>query len=227
MTLPLTATTYPIVDNDPDKILDFAHRAAKALTSVINSKPKQVVINNEQYLTFEDWQTIARFYGTTVGIEWTKSVSKDDHAFGYEAKAVAYRDGITISSAEASCSREEFSWSEKPAFQIKSMAQTRAMAKCLRNIFAWVVVLAGYKPTPAEEMESTVVPTNTYDSSNRYRGWENRPENDHLTDKQRTLLADLITQKTIDEEDREEMLNKMESLFKAEASEMISNLLRQ
>jgi hypothetical protein len=34
------------------------------------------------------------------------------------------------------------------------MAQTRACAKALRNVLAWVVVLAGYAPTPAEEMES-------------------------------------------------------------------------
>lgn len=40
-----------------------------------------------------------------------------------------------------------------PLFQLKSMAQTRACAKALRNVLAWVVVLAGYAPTPAEEME--------------------------------------------------------------------------
>jgi hypothetical protein len=32
------------------------------------------------------------------------------------------------------------------------MAQTRACAKVLRTCLAWVVVLAGYEPTPAEEM---------------------------------------------------------------------------
>lgn len=40
-----------------------------------------------------------------------------------------------------------------PLFQLKSMAQTRACAKVLRNVLAWVVVLAGYRPTPAEELE--------------------------------------------------------------------------
>jgi hypothetical protein len=40
-----------------------------------------------------------------------------------------------------------------PMFQLRSMAQTRAGSKCLRNCFAWVAVLAGYKPTPAEEMD--------------------------------------------------------------------------
>jgi hypothetical protein len=40
-----------------------------------------------------------------------------------------------------------------PMFQLRSMAQTRAAAKALRNALAWVVVLAGYRPTPAEELE--------------------------------------------------------------------------
>jgi hypothetical protein len=39
-----------------------------------------------------------------------------------------------------------------PLFQLRSMAQTRACGKALSNLFKWVVVLAGYKPTPAEEM---------------------------------------------------------------------------
>ena len=40
-----------------------------------------------------------------------------------------------------------------PLFQLRSMAQTRACAKALRNVLAWVVVLAGYRPTPAEELD--------------------------------------------------------------------------
>jgi hypothetical protein len=51
------------------------------------------------------------------------------------------------------CLNDEPNWRNKPLFQLKSMAQTRALAKALRNVMAWVVVLAGYSPTPAEEMD--------------------------------------------------------------------------
>ena len=40
----------------------------------------------------------------------------------------------------------------KPLFQLRSMAQTRAEAKVLKSIFGWIVVLAGYRPSVAEEM---------------------------------------------------------------------------
>lgn len=43
-----------------------------------------------------------------------------------------------------------------PLYQLESMSQTRAQAKALRSRFSWVVVLAGYSPTPAEEMEGVV-----------------------------------------------------------------------
>ena len=62
---------------------------------------------------------------------------------------------MIVGGAEAYCMRDEENWKEKPWFQLASMAQTRAGAKALRNVLAWVVVLAGYRPTPAEELTSS------------------------------------------------------------------------
>ncbi len=139
---------------DPEQQVEFASRAAKALTAIINTKPKKLMIGNEQYLEFEDWQTIARFYNITVGVDWTREIMREGKLVGFEAKANVYNAaGTIISSAEASCLRDEPNWKIKPEFQLKSMAQTRASAKALRNVLAWVVVLAGFKTTPAEEME--------------------------------------------------------------------------
>jgi hypothetical protein len=41
-----------------------------------------------------------------------------------------------------------------PQFQLRSMAQTRACAKAFRNVLSWVIVLAGYGATPAEELSN-------------------------------------------------------------------------
>jgi hypothetical protein len=49
--------------------------------------------------------------------------------------------------------RQQIGTENVPLFQLSSMAQTRANAKALRNVLSWVVVLAGYRPTPAEEMD--------------------------------------------------------------------------
>lgn len=144
------------LNHAPQAILAEAQKAAQALKDVISRKAKPVRFNGEQYLEFEDWQTVARFYGVAVKVVETKPVDFGD-ARGFEARAVAihFESGREISAADSMCLNDERNWNNKPLFQVRSMAQTRACAKALRNIFAWVVVLAGYKPTPAEEMAET------------------------------------------------------------------------
>jgi len=139
----------------PEEILADAQRAAQALQNVVARKKNPVVFRGEHYLEFEDWQTLGRFYGFSTKVEWTRPV-EFGNARGFEARAIAVdRNGCEVSAAEAMCLDDEPNWSDRPLFQLRSMAQTRACAKALRNILAWVVVLAGYRPTPAEEMVET------------------------------------------------------------------------
>ena len=161
----------------PEVVLDEARKAAVALQDVISKKKDPVMMNGQQYLEYEDWQTVGRFYHVTAKVERTEYVQYGA-VRGFSASAVALRsDGMEISRAEADCLSDEPKWSKKakyewrdkadgsgrerihvgeedvPLFQLKSMAQTRACAKALRNVLAWVVVLAGYRATPAEELE--------------------------------------------------------------------------
>lgn len=231
-----------LAQQDPEQVLEFAHKAAKALTDVIAAKPKKVMIRGEQYLTFEDFQTLGRFYGVTAGIEWCKAATDERKAFGYEARAIAYHAGHIISAAEASCFRTESLWFDKPSFQIKSMAQTRAAAKALRNVLAWVVVLAGYKPCPAEEMIDynkssdspapfcqTLPEPNDADAENEYNEaqWREESAPHMISDKQRNFLRSLLVEKISDEDERERSLANLDTLRRSEACQMISELLSQ
>lgn len=139
----------------PKEILAEAQTAAKALQDVISKKAKPVKFNGEQYLEFEDWQTIGKFYGLAVSTRSPKIVIIEG-IVGAEAEAevVDVRTGRVIGRASAWCLRDEPNWRTKPFHQLASMAQTRAGAKALRNLLSWVVVLAGYRSTPAEEMEA-------------------------------------------------------------------------
>lgn len=162
------------VSRDPKQVLAEAMTAAKALKEVISLKSKPVMFNGEQYLEFEDWQTVGKFYGVTAKIVSTEFVDFGGaKGFSARAEAILITNGMAISGAEAMCLNDEDKWTSRtkyewkngvktkvgevpvPLFQLRSMAQTRACAKCLRNVLAWVVVLAGYKATPAEEMTGT------------------------------------------------------------------------
>ena len=72
---------------------------------------------------------------------------------------VRMSDGACISRASAECgSSDELDkygkpiWSTRPRYARRSMAQTRATGKACRLAFSWIMSLAGYEPTPAEEM---------------------------------------------------------------------------
>lgn len=166
-----------VVARDPQEVLAEAKKAAQALMTVVSQKKNPVIINKEQYLEFEDWQTVARFYGVTAKVVKTSLIDLGG-VKGYEATAEVIRnnDGMVISSADSMCLNDEEKWSTRakyeyvngskekvgdipvPLFQLRSMAQTRACAKALRNVLAWVVVLAGFKPTVAEEMTGDEMP---------------------------------------------------------------------
>jgi hypothetical protein len=137
----------------PEEVLREATLAAQALADVIESNPNKVVINGKTFLTYEDWLTVARFFGITVAARSTEYIEQG-RVQGYECHAEAIRtDGMVISAAQAMCMDDEQTWRDKPLYQLRSMAQTRACAKALRNVLAWVVRLKGYQPTPAEEMD--------------------------------------------------------------------------
>src|SRR5216684_4145490 len=159
--LPPPAPGALAVQYPPDVVLAEATKAAKALADVIETKPNKCIIRGKTYLQYEDWQTLGRFYGVTAKSRSTSYVEFGegyDQVRGFEATADALlvSTNQVISSAEAMCLDDEEKWESSPFFQLRSMAQTRACAKALRNVLAWVVVLAGYNPTPAEEMDGVV-----------------------------------------------------------------------
>src|SRR5262245_3673720 len=122
-------TRMLVMEGDPEAQFDYAERASKVLMKRIEAKPRKVIIGGKQYLEFGDWQTLARFFGATVGIEWTRSIERKEVLAGYEARAVVWQHGQIISSAEASCLRDEKNWAKRDEFALKSMAQTRAGSK--------------------------------------------------------------------------------------------------
>ena len=138
--------------------MDDASAKAKILTKVIQSQSDKYVVHaaGQEFLRYEAWSTLARGYGWTAGVETiTDVLDTDGHTvIGVEAYAVL-RDnmGTQIGGAPARCMLDEPNWSNKPLAQVASMAGTRAAGKALRIGLSWVVVLAGYNPTPAEEFE--------------------------------------------------------------------------
>lgn len=141
-----------LVEEQPHEVIETAKLAATQLTNIVKARENALVINDKQYLFFEDWQMLGRFYGVSARVTSTEEIIKQNKPVGYLAKAAAVHQGYEISTAEAECTIKEPNWVNKPMFQLRSMAQTRACARSLRQCLGWVAVLAGYEATAAEEL---------------------------------------------------------------------------
>lgn len=150
---------HELTPASPQEQVNKAHEMAKILQGVVTQAGLSINLGGKKpHLQFEAWQTIGRFFNCTPITEWTKPMWHEEKIVAWEAKVnVIDSTGRVIASAESMCGKDEPNWKTKPAFAMRSMAQTRAAGKALRSVFAFVAVLAGYSPTPAEEMDADFV----------------------------------------------------------------------
>lgn|SRR3990167_241019 len=138
----------------PNRDTNFAIASSKILIDVVEQNGWSMALGGKKkHLLYEAWQTLGKYYGYTVKTGEANYVEYGE-VKGFEAKAwvIDNKTGIEIGGAEAACLSDEGNWKNKPLFQLKSMSQTRAGAKALRQILGFVAAMANYSPTPAEEM---------------------------------------------------------------------------
>lgn len=134
--------------DDPVEVIGKATRVADALKAVVVSKGLISNIQGKQYPQVEAWLTLAAMLNLSPIMEWTKPIEG-----GWEARCIVRnRNDMVVGAAEAQCTRDERSWKSRDDYALRSMAQTRATSKALRSVLGFVMTLAGYQATPAEEM---------------------------------------------------------------------------
>ena len=125
-----------------------------------------IKIQNKKYVPVEGWMAIATAHGTNLSATDVKAVEG-----GISARGIVRRisDGITLGEAEGFVGDDEKTWSNRPLFARRAMAQTRAMSRAARSVFAHVVVLmdAGLETTPAEEMGHEIIEVKTVSTPQR------------------------------------------------------------
>lgn len=174
---PASATLFRT--DDPVEVIERATRAADALKRVITERGMVQRIGNREHVKVEGWQTLGGMVGVVAGpprireLPWPENDRLPDHlrkirdqgyAFGYEAKFEALTlDGRVVGGGESACKRTESAWCMRRGdivddFALESMAQTRATSRTLQGPLRFIVTLAGYSGTPAEEMPQQAAP---------------------------------------------------------------------
>lgn len=195
-------------------------------------------IQGKAYVNVEGWQYAGARLGILPVIEKLDRIDSGDGEYKYQAevKLLNLRNQQTIGSGFAICSNKEFGKKSYQEFAIASMAQTRAIGKAYRNILAWIIRAAGYEPTPAEEMDYMVKDDGAEPQTKSEKAAESpkkakavaekkteAPKEENLAEsredigtpasvKQKTELLMLLNNKAITNEEKNKMLENINSL---------------
>jgi len=138
--------------SSPSMIIEEATDIANQLSDIIKTKKLYKPIGAKSHVFVEGWTTLGALLGVFPYPESSVRLDREDE-IAYEASVIVRTlDGVEVSKGEAICSSKEANWRNSDEYAIKSMATTRATSKAMRIPLGWVMVLAGYSATPAEEM---------------------------------------------------------------------------
>lgn len=172
---PPVAPTTLFRTDDPVEVVAKATQIAEALKKVLVDKGMIQPIQGRDHVKVEGWITLGAMLGVVPVVTWTHKLDR-----GWEARVEARTlDGRVIGAAESECLKDEDNWKDSEDYAIRSMAQTRATSKALSGPLRFIVTLAGYSSTPAEEMDGV-------------RGTRGAPE---PSDRQLEFLGSLVKQK--------------------------------
>ncbi len=139
--------------DEPQAIMLAARAKADALARFVRDAELVVKIGPGEHVKIEGWTFLGTMLGVYPVVVSSGPLWQGEALIGYEARAEARtRDGAVVGAAEAMCSTLERGWRGKDEYAFRSMAQTRAASKALRLPLGFVMAMAGYNPTPAEEM---------------------------------------------------------------------------
>jgi hypothetical protein len=162
----------------PKALVSGATEIANALAQVIRVKKLAVMIQGREYVKVDGWNLLGALLGVIAREEGV--IEREDGSYLATVQLVRMKDDAIISRASAECGVDEFdnkgapTWGSRPKFARRSMALTRAQGKAARLAFSWIMVLAGYQPTPLEDMPPNLPRDDDADSdlvnAGQYRG---------------------------------------------------------
>lgn len=136
---------------DPQDVIQRASEIATALAKIVNERKLYKVISDRKYVHVEGWSTLGAMLGV---LPLEKSVTQIEKGYEAYVQLIRSKDGQVVGGASAICTRDERNWHNRDEYAVRSMAITRATGKAYRLGFSWIMQLAGYEVTPAEEIPS-------------------------------------------------------------------------
>lgn len=143
----------------PQNMVNEAAALANVLNDVIEKNKLYEEIKTKdgvkKFIKCEGWTAL----GAMIGVMAKEVEVKELPDGSYEAtvQIIKWVDGSVKGQASAYCGVDEKMWKDRPKFARRSMAVTRATSRAFRLNFSWITAFKGYEPTPAEEINETIV----------------------------------------------------------------------
>lgn len=189
-----------LVVSNPHDVIVQATAVAKELAKIVKDNHLSKTIQNRDYVVVEGWSTMGAMLGVLPREVPELFKMFEDGSCEATVELIRISDGAVIGRASAYVGVDEkdrygkLTWGSRPIYARRSMAVTRATGKAYRLGFSWIMGLAGYAPTPAEEMEGVI------DAEVREVAQEKPPSNGNGKsngDKPNTETIDLLRAKAI------------------------------
>lgn len=148
------STSHNFLSLEPEAMAKRAGVIATVLADIIEKQQLYTMIGGKKHVQIAGWATMGSFLGYLPREVWVKELPDGS----YEAMVELYsiHTGQIVGQASSLCSIKESRWGKAEKYARRSMAITRATGKAYRLGFAWVMAMAGYEGTPAEEMPHQV-----------------------------------------------------------------------
>lgn len=152
-----------VTDTTPDEMLGKATAIATSLARMVEAQQLYKTIGKKKYPFVEAWMTIGRM-DNVVAREASTPVRHEDGTWEATVELVRLSDGLVIGNGSALCgSKGDTEWFNRADHHKRSMAVTRATSRAFRQQYSWIMALAGYEPTPADEMPQGDAPADSHD----------------------------------------------------------------
>lgn len=138
---------------DYKEVIVRATEIAKSLAKIIEDRRLYTVIGGKKYVQVTGWSTLGAMLGVLPREVENYTAESENGDYIATVELVRAIDQAVIGRGSAIVGVDEKKWSSGPRYARRSMAVTRACGKAFRLAFAWIMTLAGYEATPAEEMD--------------------------------------------------------------------------
>ena len=146
----IATQTEQVKLTNPSDIMNFATN----LKDLIVQNKLYTEIKGKNYVNVEGWQIAGAFTGVFPIVEKVENQSEGS-LFKYRAEVTLRdKDNNIVGSGMAICTNKEAGKTNFEEYAVASMAQTRAVGKAFRMKIGWLLKVAGYETTPAEEMDA-------------------------------------------------------------------------